>query len=212
MKNIVFLLLLATSASAQSNAKFIAAMEKALAGLDTLQTAAQWQEASNRFERIAQKEPGEWLPAYYIAYSQIMIFNTETDPAKREPLVGKADRFVALADSLQPENSEIYVLKNMATVLHIRLDPMTNGPKYSMVAGLALEKAKKLDPENPRAYMQEGLSAYFTPPQFGGDKQKGRELLEKAAQKFETFKPASSIHPVWGKAANARFLEMARKG
>ena len=39
----------------EADAKFVKAMEKALSGLDTLQTAEQWLAASNKFERIAQK-------------------------------------------------------------------------------------------------------------------------------------------------------------
>ncbi|HNL39562.1 MAG TPA: hypothetical protein PKH43_10520, partial [Saprospiraceae bacterium] len=61
------------------NAKYTQAMEKALAGMDTLKTADEWLARSNSFERIAQKEPGEWLPAYYTAFCQVMVFNLEKD-------------------------------------------------------------------------------------------------------------------------------------
>lgn len=201
--------LLALAATAQ-NAKFVQVMEKTLAGMDTLSTAEQWQARSNAFERIAQKEPGEWLPAYYVAFCQIMVFNFEKDQDKLEPLCVKTEHFVALADSLHPNNSEVYVLKNMASSLRIRLNPMANGQKYGMLATLNLEKAKALDPGNPRAVMQEGLSLLFTPPQWGGDKVKAKAKLEEAKQKFGTFKPASSIHPNWGGSAIDRFIEMAK--
>lgn len=215
MQKVVFTLILslfALLAQAQTpNEKFVKAMEKALSGMDTLKTAEQWQTASNQFERIAQKEPKEWLAAYYVAFSQTMIFNMSQDQTKHEALAKKADEYIAKADSLNPNNSEVYVLKNMVSGLYIRLNPMVNGMKYGPVAAMQLEKAKSLDPENPRVYMQEGISAYFTPAQWGGDKEKGKKLMETAAAKFETFKPASSIHPVWGKKTNAMFLEMANK-
>lgn len=35
--------------------------------------------------------------------------------------------------------------------------------------------------------MQEGATLLFTPPQWGGDKVKAKEMLEKAAAKYETF-------------------------
>lgn len=208
---LVLLLLVAAAASAQ-NAKFVQAMEKTIAGMDTLQTPEQWQARSNNFERIAQKEPGEWLPAYYVAFCQIMIFNTEKDQTRLEPLCVKAEQFVHVADSLAPGNSEVYVLLNMITTLRIRLNPMANGQKYGPMAAVYLEKAKALDPANPRADMQEGLTLLFTPPQWGGDKAKAAVILEQAAGKFATFKPASSIHPNWGAEANKMFLEMAKKG
>ncbi len=215
MKNalaILFLLLLAGTTQAQTNEKYVAAMEKALAGMDTLKTTEQWQTKSNAFERIAQKETKEWLPLYYVALCQTMIFNFEKDASKQEALVGKGEQYIAKADSLMPNNSEIYVVKSMVTSMKVRLNPMVNGQKYAPLAGMYLEKAKKLDLENPRADMQEGITTYFTPEQWGGSKVKGKEMLEAAAKKYDAFKPASSIAPNWGRKMNDYMLDMAKKG
>ena len=198
--------------SAPANEKFVKTMEKTLSGMDTLKTAEQWLAKSNTFERIAQKETGEWLPAYYVALCQAMIFNLDQDASKHEAICDKTDKNLAIADSLSPNNSEIYVLRSMAAGMHIRLNPMLNGQKYGPLAGMLIEKAIALDPENPRAYMQKGITTYFTPPQWGGSPEKGKELMETAAKKFETFKPASGIHPDWGKEVNEKVLEMAKKG
>ena len=214
MKNALvslFFALAAFSADAQSE-KFTKAMESALAGMDTLKTAAQWQEKSNAFERIAQKEPAQWLPAYYVGFCQTQVFNYEKDAAKQEAIVAKADLFLAKADSLQPQNSEILVVKSMAAGLHIRLNPMVNGQKYGMLSGMAIEMAKKLDPTNPRVDLQQGITLFFTPEQWGGDKKKAKELMETAGTKFISFKPLSSIHPTWGMATLQYMLAMAAKG
>lgn len=194
-----------------SSEKYVKAMEKALSGLDSLKTSEQWLTASNNFERIAQKETKEWLPPYYVAFCQTMAFNMSQDKTMYELFAKRADDFVAKADALNPDNSEIYVLKSMISGLYIRINPMVNGQKYGPLAGMQLEKAKKLDAENPRSYMQEGATLIFTPAQWGGDKVKGKTTLEMAAVKFEAFKPASSIHPNWGKKTNDMFLEMANK-
>lgn len=216
MKNVLMLLLfsfgLSIGVRAQSDAKYTMAMEKALEGLDSLTTGDKWLAKSNTFERIAQKEPGEWLPPYYVALCQIMIFNLDQDASKYEALCEKTDKFLAVADSLNPSNSEIYVLKSMAAGLHIRTNPMVNGQKYAPLASMTLEKALQLDPGNPRAYMQKGMTLFFTPPQWGGDPAKGKELMETAVEKFEAFQPASSIHPNWGESTNDYILEMAKKG
>lgn len=176
MKLLLPFLLLAATLSAQTspNPRYVKAMESALAGMDSLQSSEQWIASANNFERIAQKEKTEWLPPYYAAYSLSMAFYMEPDAAKREPLVEKVDQWIARADSLSPDNAEIYVVKNMASTLHININPMVNGQKYGPLASMQLEKAKKLDPENPRVYMREGLSLYFTPAQWGGDKAKGK--------------------------------------
>jgi len=215
MKNALAILLLccfAAIAQSQTNEKFVLVMAKTLAGLDSLKTTEQWQVKSNAFERIAQKETKEWLPPYYVALCQTMIFNLEKDATKQEALTTKADQYIAKADSLMPNNSEIYVLKSMAASMHIRLNPMVNGQKYGPLAGMYLAKAQKLDPENPRADMQEGITTYFTPEQWGGSKVKGKEMLETAAKKYDAFKPASAMAPNWGRPTNNYMLEMARKG
>jgi hypothetical protein len=71
-----------------------------------------------------------------------------------------------------------------------------------------LEEAKKLDPENPRVYLQEGIDKYYTPEQFGGSKAEAKQLFQEAAKKMETFKPASSIHPSWGASQIKYFLSL----
>lgn len=210
---ITFCLCVMALQAQNTNEKFVKAMEKALSGMDTLHTAEQWLESSNTFERIALKEPKEWLPAYYVALGQTMAYNLmqSVDPMKQELLAKRAEEFINKADALNPDNSEIYVLKSMVSGLFIRINPMLNGQKYAPLASAQLEKALTLDPENPRAYMQKGMTLFFTPAQWGGDKEAGKVLMEKAAAKYEVFKPASSIHPSWGKKVNEAILEMANK-
>lgn len=214
MKKLFFFLFVLSAfgpLQAQMDDKFVNAMSKNIAAMDTAQTGASWQTLSNNFERIAQKESKQWLPQYYVAFCQFMVFNLEKDASKYEPLVIKAEQFVTKADSLEPNNAEIHVLRSMIAGLRIRMNPMVNGQKFGPVAAMTLEKAKMLDPDNPRSYMQEGITLLFTPPQWGGDKAKAKALLEKAKEKFEIFKPASSIHPNWGKEVNNQYLEMASK-
>ncbi len=210
--SIITFCLFAMAMQAQTtNEKFVKAMEKALAGMDTLKTAEQWLESANAFERIALKEPKEWLPAYYVALGHNMAFNLTQDQSKQELMAKRAELFINAADALNPDHSEIYVLKSMVSSLFIRLNPMVNGQKYGPVAAAQLEKAMQLDPENPRAYMQKGLTLFFTPAQWGGDKVEGKRMFETASAKFAVFKAASSIHPVWGNRTNNMFLEMANQ-
>ena len=110
--SVLLLFVFAVSMQAQTtNSKFVKAMEKALAVLDTATTYEHWLDASNNFERISLKETKEWLPAYYVALCQTMAFNLSKDAEKQELFAKKAQEFVDKADKLQPDNSEIYVLK-----------------------------------------------------------------------------------------------------
>jgi hypothetical protein len=79
---------------------------------------------------------------------------------------------------------------------------------YGAAASEALEEAKKLNPENPRVFLLEGIDKYYTPEQFGGSKEEAKKLFKKASEKMESFKPASSIHPSWGAAQIKYFLTL----
>jgi hypothetical protein len=78
--------------------------------------------------------------------------------------------------------------------------------KYGPVAAEALQTAKTLNPENPRVFLLEGQDKFFTPEQFGGSKADAKKLFEQALQKYDTFKPASPLEPVWGRSTAQYFL------
>ena len=65
---------------------------------------------------------------------------------------------------------------------------------------------KKLNVENPRVYLLEGQDKFYTPEQFGGSKEKAKELFNEALKKYDAFKPASDIDPNWGKTTVNYFL------
>jgi len=118
----------------------------------------------------------------------------------------KAELFIKKADSMNPNNSEIYTLKAQIASARISVNPMTRGQKYGPESATIREKAKELDPTNPRPYYLEGTALFYTPPMFGGGKDKAKPAFEKALNLYETFKPASSIAPSWGKGSASYFL------
>ncbi|MFZ1633019.1 MAG: hypothetical protein WBP43_04470 [Chitinophagales bacterium] len=187
-----------TVASQAQSAKFNDAMTKALAEMDTLKTGDQFMAMSNKFERIALAEKNQWLPYYYAALSRVTATYIYNEPAKNDVILDVAEKYINVADSLMPNNSEIYVVKSMILGGRIMVDPMTRGQMYGMQSMMHLSKAMTLDPENPRSYYVMGLSLFYTPPQFGGGQDKGCEMLNTAKAKYATFKPASDLHPSWG--------------
>lgn len=202
MKKALFVLLafaLAPAVWSQSNADtYRQAMQKHLAGLDTLYIASEWIARANAFERIAQAEPKQWLPLYYTALCYIQAFNFEEDKTQQKRYSEQAERFIARADALQPNDPEITLLKSMAASMRVRLSPMLNGARYGRLADDMLDKAQQLNPDNPRVYVQRASNLYFTPRMWGGDKQKAREMVGIAERKFSIFHPASDLHPNWG--------------
>jgi tetratricopeptide (TPR) repeat protein len=81
---------------------------------------------------------------------------------------------------------------------------MTLGPK----AGGLLERAKELDPKNPRVWLISGQSAMFTPKMFGGGLDKAEQDFRKAITFYETDRPVAPA-PSWGRADGYVWLGQA---
>ena len=218
MKQVIFLaaILLNLATFAQSE-KYLKAMEANVAALDSTRSADAFQDLANSFERIAEAEKTQWLPYYYAALSTVNAgyFLTGGQMGgmadKLDPIADKASQLLSKAESISANNSEIFIVKKMIATLRLMADPMSRYMQYGPQAAQALETAKKLNPENPRVYYLEAQDKYFTPEQFGGIKTEAVKLFEMALQKFESFKPESSIHPAWGRRATQHFLTQAKK-
>lgn len=213
MKKLLLLMplsLLTIVSSAQSE-KYVKAMEKLVPSVDTVWNVDQLKELSNSFERIADAEKTQWLPYYYAALTRVnagyaIMMSGATGADKTDPDGNKAQELIAKAEALSKDNSEIYIVKKLIATLMMIGDPMNRYMTYGPAASEALETAKKLNPENPRVYLQEGADMINTPEQYGGNKDEGKKLMEEAKKKFETFKPESNIHPNWGRGQVQYYL------
>lgn len=205
---LLFTGLLAAGVFAQSE-RYTKAMENLVPAVDTTHDAAGLTTLANAFERIANAEKTQWLPYYYAALCYINIANelfTTQQTDKIDPMMDKAEPLLQKAEELEKDNSELYCLKKMFNSGKMMADPMSRYMTYGAAAAEALERAKGLNPENPRIYLLEGIDKFYTPEQFGGSKAEGKKLFELAAQKMESFQPASSIHPSWGMSTIKYFL------
>jgi hypothetical protein len=188
------------------NEKFVGAMKKQIAILDTAQKVETLTGLSNTFERIANAEKKEWTAYYYTAYAMVRKAYAKQETKSNDETADNAEKFLKLADSLNPNNSEISCIKSMIAGLRMMVDPMTRGQKYGMESNMWLMKSKEQDPSNPRPYMLAGQGKFYTPPQWGGGKDKAKIELEEAKKRFETFKPTDDIAPNWGKMYNDLLL------
>jgi hypothetical protein len=191
--------------------KYLKAMEALVPAVDTIHSIEGLTDLASSFERIANAEKTQWLPFYYAALCNINKANmyfTAQETDKIDPIMDLAEPMIKKAEELGKENSEIFCLKKMFNTGKMMADPMNRFMIYGAAASEALEEAKKLDPENPRVYLLEGIDKYYTPEQYGGSKEEGKKLFQEAAKKMETFKPASSIHPSWGAGQLKYFLSL----
>jgi hypothetical protein len=218
MKKVIFVLLaslMMTSGFAQSE-KYMKAMGGLVVALDTTRSIVGLTDLANSFERIANAEKTEWLPFYYAALSTINAAYSYSDgtfgdkSVVMDPLAEKAEAFLNKAEETSKNNSEIWLVRKIIASVRMMANPMARYQQYSPIATEALETAKKLNPDNPRVYLQEGQDLYFTPEQFGGDKQEAKKRFETTVSKFDIYKPESPIHPNWGLGTAKYFLSQIK--
>jgi tetratricopeptide (TPR) repeat protein len=177
-----------------SQSKYQSGMQKAfeLWGADK-----PW-EAANLFERIAQAEPDNWLPPFYVAQINVLYSFSEKDKEKLTAQLNKARDFINKAKALSPDNPEIIVLDAQWYTAWIVFDGQQYGMKYSQKTTQLYQKAKEIAPDNPRVVLGNaewaiGSARFFGQPidQFCGE-------LERAVELFATFKPEGEFHPRGG--------------
>jgi hypothetical protein len=198
----------AMSSFAQSE-KYTGAMKKNLADLDSAlikADAAKLLEVGNAFERIGEAEKTQWLPYYYAAYAQILHAFIKNEPANNDAIADKADQLLGKAEAIQ-KHSEISLLKAMSASIHMLVNPMQRWMDYGPKIQQFSQESMTMDPNNPRPHYFNGVSLKNTPEQFGGGCATAKPELQKAMELYATFKPASELHPNWGKEVTEKELE-----
>ena len=208
---IVLTLVFASGLLAQNKNEYKQAMGAALSEMSALTDNKAYLDLANKFQRIAENETTEWLPAYYNALCTAIYSFGETDKTKVDPLLDQAQKMVDKAFKIKANESEIWILQGMVYQARIMVDPMTRGPLYIQKANESFAKAEVLNPENPRVYYLQGQSLMNTPAMYGGGKDVAKPLFQKAHDKFLTFKPADELSPNWGKEPTEQILKTYEK-
>jgi hypothetical protein len=186
---------------AQSD-KYLGAMQKNLTTMETsMGNPTALLTLANNFERIGDAEKNQWLPFYYAALCQVnyAFAQSQGNMSAVDGIADKANALIVKADSLQPNNSEISCIKSMIATLHMIVDPMTRWQQYGAEIEMHNTNAVKQDATNPRPYYLKGENLKGTPENFGGGCKTAKPELTKALELFAAFKPASAMHPNWGK-------------
>ena len=168
---------------------------------------------ANDFARIGDKEKTLWQPYYYAAFSIIKKGRTlmqQNQLSQLDDVAKEAQNYIDKAEALSPNNAEIFLLKKMNHGLKMMVNPMERWQTEGQAAQVALNEAKKLDPENPRISILEAEDLYYTPEQFGGSKTKGIELFKKALVQFKTYKLKENRDPNWGQGEANYFISQAK--
>jgi tetratricopeptide (TPR) repeat protein len=182
------------------------AMQGAMAKMGSATGPAEFQDAANLFERIAQTEKNKWLPLYHAAHANIVMGFMEPDNSRKDGIFDQAQQLIDKAFKIAPEESELYTLQAFLYPGKITVDPMGRGPELVGAMNDAIEKAIRLNPENPRSYYLRAITLLNMPESFGGGKAAAKPWFETAKEKFDRYVPASAFAPDWGKQQNEEEL------
>lgn len=204
---ITLFLLLALLTTSYADDKYEKAIKSNLEKIGKATTAEEYVNIANSFERIALAEKDKWIPYYYSAFLYALASYSDTSNTRKDTYLDKADIFLTWADSLEPNNSEIYTLKGMIAQARMQIDPMNRWMKYGPEADNSFKKAIELDPLNPRPEYLIGIGLFYTPAQFGGGPATAKPVLENSMKKFNEFVPANDLMPNWGREMVERLLK-----
>lgn len=199
------------SLTAFAQSQYEKVMTEKIAKIEACKTPEDFNALANDFQRIADKEKGKWQPSYYAAFSHIQkgrVLMRENKMSELDAVADQAQKFVDQAEEADKNNSEIYLLQKMIYSLKMMVNPMERYMTFGTKADETLKKAEQLNPQNPRVTLIKAEDVYFTPEQFGGSKKKGMELFQSALEKFNSFKPKTSLDPNWGKSEAEYFLSL----
>lgn len=200
--NIIPLLIAALAflaVTASANDRYTEAMQKNIEIVYKGKSVEEIQTAVNAFERIGDAEKSKWEPFYYASYGNLMIALHVSDASTKDKHLDLALETLKKASAINPSESEIVALEGFVHMIRVTIDPASRGQQYSGLAMQTFGKAIGMNPENPRALALMAQMQYGTAQFFGSPTTEACGTLNKALEKFETYKSTNTLAPVWGK-------------
>jgi hypothetical protein len=168
-------------------------------------------EASNMFERIANAEPDNWLPAYYAAQVNIVNSFGLRDGEKLSQQLKKAQDLINDATAISKNNPEILVLQAMLHTAWVAYDGATYGMTLSPKVEAIYAQAQQIAPNNPRVVYCKAEWGIGGAKYFGQDIKPFCNELERALELFANFKPETPFHPNWGQDRAEMLLKSCKE-
>lgn len=203
MKNLITLTCLLMSLCLGAQDQYTKGMEKAMDLWQKNKTT----EAVALFERIAQAEKDNWVPAYYAANVLIVASFGNTDKVQVNEMLEKAKTHIATAHERSPDNSEITTMEGLLYTGYVAMDPGTYGMTLSPKIMELHQKAIAIDDKNPRAVVnlieyEIGGARFFNQPL-----DKFCDRLKAALPLFDDQKKDFPFAPFYGKERAAQSMK-----
>ena len=183
--------------SIESEAPFVEGKKLLQQAIDSF-NPDQLYEAQKLFDRARQDGYHEEFALYYLALCEYRLASLfATTPGEQAECINRAIGHLKGAIELEDNFSDAHALLASAYGQKLGLKPhlgMVLGPETKRV----LEKSKRLDGNNPRVVLIDGMSDCYTPAMFGGDKQRAISKMEHALELFAKEEIRDPLQPSWG--------------
>jgi hypothetical protein len=199
----IFLLITVKQVSAQD---LSTSLNEAYKTLQSATNMTDMMDANNKFNLIAAKWDKEWAANYYAAYVKAYISLKEKDAKRRDQLLDEANKYLEKVNNINASGDESLILTGYVAFARFLVDPPTRWKKYLDLMNVSLDKAKKINPENPRIYYLGGIPVFNKPKIWGGGKNKAKPYFEKAKVLFAKEDKTSILKPYWGEKENMDYL------
>lgn len=201
MKTIFLIITLVVSQFAHAQTPYQKAMNDAFA----VWKSGNNEEAMAKMERIASVEKDNWVPKYYQALIATMASFQAKDLNTKNALLKVANDLIPKDG--EKSNAEWHILKATVLSSELTIDPMNNATRLSPQIIANYEKAKAMEPNNPRAISGLATFQIRSKKYMGGNTEQEYKDLQKALSLFDTQKSDVLFYPSWGKDQAAAFLE-----
>ena len=155
-----------------------------------------YQELYLQFEQLYAVNKTNWLIPYYAGMTRSIMCLLKL--GDKDALANDALLWVGRAKSIMA-NDEVYCAESLAYTAKMSVNPLLRWLTYEGKIKKSLSLAKKLNPNNPRAYVLEANIQQKIPYIFGGGCKSVKPLIEKAELCFNTQTKSNLVEPSWGK-------------
>lgn len=186
--------------------KYKKSMGKAMVMLQGTSGAEGFLTCAAAFDEIASGYEDMWMPPYYSAYCRIMASFDEGEYDLKDEYLTSAGLSLEKALAIAPEESEVQALSAFHALGLMAADPESNGPLYLEDFNYSIQRAKTLNPDNPRPYYMDGLLKANLPEFMGGGPAAAKPVHQLAAEKFKNFQSEDPLWPNWGEELNQEQL------
>jgi hypothetical protein len=185
-----------------------AQIDSAVARRDTAQLDA----IATRMERALVVTPGDaWLMHYraYAMYRKVTFTMSDTPDPRLAPYLLEADKLLDESAKRMPL-AETLALRSSVLGMRIGLDP-ASAQELGMASNGLMAQARGMAPKNPRVLYLAGMSALYTPEQWGGGMTVAKDYFARAQAALVSDAPAAPA-PRWGRDDIAFITDRLTRG